>query len=129
MLEMAFLEALADRLLALSPRPTGLFAWADMLTAALYPCLHRRGLQPGREISVVSRNNEWPLLFGLWPRPAVVHIQRAKLGRRALEQWLCRMQNRREPDAAPPAGCRRYSRRDAGATAGETPALHAAGPA
>jgi LacI family transcriptional regulator len=93
------LEALVDRLLALSPRPTGLFAWADMLTAALYPCLHRRGLQPGREISVVSCNNEWPLLFGLWPRPAVVDIQGAKVGRRAVEQLLWRIPNRREPRA------------------------------
>jgi LacI family transcriptional regulator len=91
------MAAVVDRLAGLTPRPTGLFAWSDMFTAALYPTLHRRGLQPGRDIAVVSCNNEWPLLLGLQPRPAIVDIQGVKVGRRAVEQLLWRMQNRREP--------------------------------
>lgn len=93
----AAVDALVDRLCALTPRPTGLFSWADMLTAALYPSLYRRDLRVGREITVVSCNNEWPLLLGLQPRPAVVDLQAVKVGTRAVEQLLWRMQHPREP--------------------------------
>jgi DNA-binding LacI/PurR family transcriptional regulator len=68
-----------------------------MLTAALYPRLHQRGLQPGRDIEVVSCNNEWPLLLGLQPRPAVVDVHGARTGRRAVEQLVWRTQHRDEP--------------------------------
>ena len=95
--DLKAMDALVDRLLSLSPRPTGLFAWADMLTAALYPTLYSRGVQPGRDMTIVSCNNEWPLLFGLRPRPAVVDIQGTTIGHRAVQQLLWRMQNRREP--------------------------------
>jgi LacI family transcriptional regulator len=89
-------NALVLRLRQLEPKPTGLFIWADMLTAALYPALHQQGLVPGRDLTVVSCNNEWPLLFGLRPRPAVVDIQGVAIGRRAVEQLLWRMQHRDE---------------------------------
>ena len=90
-------DLLIDQLTKLSPRPTGMFVFADMVTAALYPSLYQRGFEPGRDLSIVSCNNEWPLLLGLRPKPAVVDIQGVKIGRRAVEQLLWRMQNRREP--------------------------------
>ena len=93
------MNELLDRMLALSPRPTGLFTGSDMVTAALYPTLHNRGLRPGRDILVVSCNNEWPLLFALRPRPATIDIQGVNIGRRAVQQLLWRMQNRKEQRA------------------------------
>ena len=89
-------DKLIGLLTSLSPRPTGLFVWADMVTAALYPSLHHHGPEPGRDITVVSCNNEWPLLLGLRPRPAVVDIQGVKIGRRSVEQLFWRMKNRGE---------------------------------
>jgi len=90
-------DDLVSRLKALTPRPTGLFVWQDMVTAALYPALYNQSLIPGRDITVVTCNNEWPYLLGLRPRPAVIDIQGAKIGSRAVDQLLWRMQHRREP--------------------------------
>lgn len=91
------LDALLDRFEALSPRPTGLFVWADILTAALYPRLYARGIVPGRDIEVISCNNEWPLLLGLQPKPAIVDVQGMKIGQRAVEQLLWRISHKAEP--------------------------------
>ena len=88
--------ALVDRLTNLSPRPTGLFVWSDMLTAALYPYLYNQGMHPGRDLDMVSCNNEWPILLGLQPKPAVIDIQGVKVGQRAVDQLLLRIQQPRE---------------------------------
>jgi LacI family transcriptional regulator len=90
------LRKVVEHILALSPRPTGIFSWSDILTAALYPVLHSCGVKPGRDVDVVSCNNEWPLLMGLSPRPAVVDIQGSKVGRRAVEQLFWRIAHRKE---------------------------------
>jgi len=96
-IDSAALEALLDRFEALSPRPTGLFVWADMLTAALYPRLHARGIVPGRDVEIISCNNEWPLLLGLHPKPAIIDVQGLKIGQRAVEQLLWRLCHKNEP--------------------------------
>lgn len=86
-----------DALLAMSPRPTALFCWADMLTAALYPVLHARGIQIGRDLSILTCNNEWPLLLGLNPRPAIVDVHAMDIGKHVVNQLLWRMKNRTSP--------------------------------
>ena len=60
----------------------------------MYPVLHKHDVELGRDMEVVSCNNEWPLLMGLFPRPTVVDIQGAKVGRRAVEQLFWRMAHR-----------------------------------
>lgn len=90
-IDLVRMGALLDRLLARRPRPTGLFLPADMLTNAAYPLLYERGVVPGRDIEIVSCNNEELLLANLHPRPAVVDIQAELVGRRAVEQLLWRL--------------------------------------
>jgi DNA-binding LacI/PurR family transcriptional regulator len=90
------LEALVDRLLALKPRPTGVFVPADMTVAALHPMLLARGIDLEREMVLVSCNNEWPFRVGLHPRPAVIDIQASAIGRRAVQRLLGRIRNREE---------------------------------
>ena len=94
--ENVAMDALVEKLLSTTPRPTAVFVWADMLTAALYPRLQVRGIQPGKDISIISCNKEWPLLFGLQPQPAVVDVQGVKIGYRSVQQLLWRMHNRKE---------------------------------
>jgi DNA-binding LacI/PurR family transcriptional regulator len=90
------MDAIAGRIAAMDPRPSAIFTWSDMLTAVLYPSLYAQGLIPGRDITVVSCNNEYPLIMGLRPRPTVVDIQGMKVGQRAIEQLLWRIANRDE---------------------------------
>ncbi|TWT34667.1 LacI family DNA-binding transcriptional regulator [Blastopirellula retiformator] len=76
-------------------RPIGLFAPDDQITAAIYRQLHRAKIEIGREINVVSCNNEEPYLAGLHPRPATIDLAPELTGRRAVEQLLWSM---RRPD-------------------------------
>ena len=80
-----------DRLLATRPRPTAVFSPADMLTNALHMLLLQRGIQPGRDLEIVSCNNEELLLRNLHPRPAVVDIHAYAVGYRGVEQLAWRL--------------------------------------
>jgi LacI family transcriptional regulator len=86
-----------DKLLSLDPRPTALFVPADVLTPTVYSLLYEREILPGRDVEVVSCNNEVPLLSGLHPRPAVVDIQIETIGRRCVEQLFWRVDHPAEP--------------------------------
>jgi DNA-binding LacI/PurR family transcriptional regulator len=81
-------EDLVGRLLALSPRPTGLFVPNDMMTALVYPALAARGVRPGKDVEIISCNNEEAYLAGLDPRPATIDIGAELMGRRGAEQLL-----------------------------------------
>jgi DNA-binding LacI/PurR family transcriptional regulator len=71
----------------------GMFCQADELTVALYPELFRHGIHPGRDLDIVSCNNERSLIQALNPVPAEVDIHAELVGRRAVEQLLWRLEN------------------------------------
>ena len=79
---------LVARFATLSPRPTGLFVPNDMMTAMVYPALAIAGIQPGKDLDVISCNNEEAYLAGLHPRPATIDIGAELMGRRSVEQLL-----------------------------------------
>ena len=87
-----------DRLAAATPRPDGLFVPTDSIAAAVYPMLAERDIQPGRDIAVVSCNNEDPILASMRPRPATIDLGFEDIGRRAVRRLLGRI---RHPDARP----------------------------
>jgi DNA-binding LacI/PurR family transcriptional regulator len=87
---------LVDQLLALQPKPTGLFVPADMMTALAYPLLAERGATPGGELEIISCDNEEPYLAGLTPRPATIDIGCQTRGQRAVEQLLWRLRHPEE---------------------------------
>ena len=91
------LESLAERLRCLSPRPDGLFVPMDSQMAMLYPLLQSRGIQPGRDICVISCDNEPHALAGLHPRPATFDIRSNLIGHTAVQMLLWRMRNPSEP--------------------------------
>ena len=87
-----------DRLAAASPRADGLFVPTDSIAAAVYPMLLERGIQPGRDIAVISCNNEDPILATIQPRPATIDLGFEEIGRRAVRRLLGRI---RHPNARP----------------------------
>ncbi len=80
------------------PRPTLIFTEADMVTQTLYPALTARGIVPGRDVEVLSCNNEIPLIAPLQPRPHTIDIHADDVGRAGVERLFWRMQH---PDAPP----------------------------
>ena len=71
--------------------PTGMFVTCDALTAKLYPILQGLGLRIGRDLEIISCNNETSLLAGLEPRPVSIDIQPEQIGRKAVEQLRWRI--------------------------------------
>jgi len=70
--------------------PSGMFICFDSLTATLYPLFHKIGISPGRDIEILSCNNEKSFLAGLDPMPLSIDIQPELIGKRAVEQLLWR---------------------------------------
>ena len=88
-----------EDVLARQPRPTGLFCLTDELTVALYSELFRNGIHPGRDVDVVSCNNERALIQGLNPPPGEIDIHAELIGRRAVDQLVWRLENLNAPYA------------------------------
>ena len=82
-------EQVIDQLLALRPRPTGVFVPRDRLTVKVYRALRQHGVEPGRDIELVSCDNE-PILEALDPRPATIDVRAETIGAVAVEQLLHR---------------------------------------
>jgi len=89
-------SSLVDQYLAMSPRPTGLFVPRDPLTAMVYHELRSRGVEPGRDVAIVSCNNE-PVLSGLDPKPATIDLRPELIGRQAVEQLTIRIKKPHDP--------------------------------
>jgi len=71
--------------------PTGMFVTCDALTAKIYPILKDLGIRIGRDLEIISCNNETSLLAGLEPRPASISIQPETIGKKAVEQLRWRI--------------------------------------
>jgi len=72
-------------------RPTVIFCPADSIAALVYRALATRGRVAGRDISVVSCNNERALVAGLWPTLATIDVHPQRIGRLAVEQLARRI--------------------------------------
>ena len=91
------LEALIDAFVAASPRPAGLFVPRDEETVTVYRMLAARGVVPGRDVTVVSCDNEEMRLSALDPRPASIELGTLEIGRWAVRRLLSRMRHPHEP--------------------------------
>jgi len=75
---------------------TALFSTGDSYTVYIYQMLLHQGIRPGKDIEVVSCNNE-DILEQLHPRPLSVDIHARSVGRMAVRQLLWRLENPKEP--------------------------------
>jgi DNA-binding LacI/PurR family transcriptional regulator len=91
------LGALLDRLAIASPRPTGLFIGNDADTSWVHPMLLNRGVVPGKDILLVSCDNEEVRLAGLIPRPLSIDIGSVEVGAAAVRRLAFRINHRNDP--------------------------------
>ena len=89
------LAPLIDELVA--QRPQGLFVSRDEELVPVYRLLADHGVQPGRDIEIISCDNENVRLSMLDPRPASIEIGTAELALRAVRRLEGRMKNPAEP--------------------------------
>ena len=86
-------ESLASQWLASAQRPTAVFCPVDRLTARVYACLARAGVSPGRDLEIVSCDNQADLLAILQPSPASIDLNRTTIARLAVDRLFWRMRN------------------------------------
>jgi DNA-binding LacI/PurR family transcriptional regulator len=86
-------ERLVEQWLAASPRPTGVFVPVDRVTLHVHRHMERRGIQPGKDVEIVSCDNERELLTLMRPAPASIDLNRQTIARLAVERLLWRMKN------------------------------------
>lgn len=91
---MALQEAWAK---VASARPDGVFVYSDQITNSLYALLRETGLQPQRDIQIVSCNADELFLSPLHPRPATIDIHTAEIGRRGVDLLITRMEDGEGP--------------------------------
>ena len=77
-------------------RPTALFVPSDRTGVQLYTALERRGLRAGKDVSVISCNNEKPLLMDLRPGLTTIDVHPEVVGQRAVDQLLWRIRHPQE---------------------------------
>jgi DNA-binding LacI/PurR family transcriptional regulator len=86
--------ALVEQLLASPVRPDGLFVPADRITARVHRMLRDRGVEPGKDISIVSVDNFGQHLDRLHPRPASFDLNVREMGKVAADRLLWRIGHR-----------------------------------
>ncbi|MDG2385112.1 MAG: LacI family DNA-binding transcriptional regulator [Pirellulaceae bacterium] len=89
--DVALVDDLVGKLLEHPNRPTAVFCPADCISAMVYRACGRRGLQVGKDLSLISCNNELPLLTGLYPEVTTIDICAEQIGQQAVEQLIWRL--------------------------------------
>jgi LacI family transcriptional regulator len=91
------LEAAVDAFVQANPRPAGLFVPRDEEAVAVYRLLGARGIRVGRDVIIVSCDNEELRLSALDPRPASIELGTVEIGRWAVRRLVSRMRRPHEP--------------------------------
>ncbi len=91
-------EALVRQFTALSPRPTAVFVPNDGQVAGVYLALSAAGITPGKDVEIVSCDNERSIIEQLSPRPATIDLNLDAVGRHGVEQLQRRLQQRNRKD-------------------------------
>jgi LacI family transcriptional regulator len=91
------LAQLIDHLAAKRKDRIGLFITRDEEAVHVYPLLRQAGLEPGRDVVVVSCDNEAVRLSTLSPRPASIDLGAADIARHAVRRLAARIKHRDEP--------------------------------
>ena len=89
--DVEVVDKLVGKLIQLRSKPTAVFCPADCISAMVYRACARRGIQIGKDISLISCNNESPLLTGLYPEVTTIDICAEQIGRQAVEQLIWRL--------------------------------------
>ncbi len=93
------IERLIQQLKQTRPLPEALFVMADNMVPAVYQHLTAAGLNPGKDIQIISCNSESSYFSGLTNPPSSVEIPGDEIGRRAVELLAWRAENPQRPTA------------------------------
>lgn len=85
--------ALVDKLFSLNPVPTAVFAPADSIAALICRVFASRGIVVGKDISLISCNNEKTIISGLHPTLTTIDTHPERVGQRSVEQLIWRTQH------------------------------------
>lgn len=90
---------LLSRWLALPPaqKPTAVFVPSDRTAVQLYSAMAKEGLTAGKDLSIISCNNEHSLLMNLHPAVTTIDVHAETIGKRTVDQLLWRVRNPGEP--------------------------------
>jgi LacI family transcriptional regulator, galactose operon repressor len=80
-----------------NPRPDGLFIANDDTTARIYPLLAQQGIHAGRDVAIVSCDNEETRLAAMDPRPASIDLVPDEIGYHAVVRLVSRIQRPDDP--------------------------------
>lgn len=93
------LQDVVDQIARSSPRIDGLFSPTDYITTLLYPMFERAGIIVGRDLTLISCDNERVRLAALTPKPASIDLRSEDIGRTAVRLLLSRITNPNQPRA------------------------------
>ena len=79
------------------PRPTALLLQADVLAPLTYELLRSHGIEPMRDVEILTCNHELAYLSHLKPQPVILDLQAEAIGRRAVDQAFWRLSHPTEP--------------------------------
>ena len=85
------IDSLVDAILKESPRPTAIFIPADSMSAFVYRSLAARGIEVGKDVSVISCNHEQPFTEALHPVLTTFDIHAELIARMAVRQLASRL--------------------------------------
>ncbi len=90
---------LVDQWLALPKdrRPTAFFVPADNFSIQVSAALQQRGMRIGRDVSLISLNNESSLVQAMNPTLTTIDVNAPRIGARCVEQVLWRMNHPNDP--------------------------------
>lgn len=86
------LEETVGKFAQTSSRSTGLFVANDFTTTQVHALLAKRKIVAGRDVTIVSCDNEETRLAGLDPRPASIDLCPDEIGFRAVVRLVSRLQ-------------------------------------
>ncbi len=94
----SIVEGLVDQLVSIPERqrPTGLHVVNDEICINVYKSLRKRGIEPGKDIEIISCGNDEEFLSQMNPRPATMDLNVGEIARRAIDKLTFRVKN---PDA------------------------------
>ncbi len=90
-------EELVARFAATHTGRRGLFVPRDQETVRIYHLLRANGLEPGRDVIVISCDNEDVRLSTLFPRPASIDLNPAEIADHAVRRLTGRIRDRHDP--------------------------------
>lgn len=91
------IDRLVDRLAGSRTERLGLFVSRDEEAVHVYRLLREHGIEPGRDLEIVSCDNEAVRLSTLHPRPASIDLGAAEIARHAVRRLATRIKYPDEP--------------------------------